>query len=183
MAYATVAEFRAYYTQVSLQLADETLIAAVLARATAIIDTIVGWSFTDDATEARTLYGNGTTYLPLRPYVLGSVTAVSYDGTALVATAWRETARSLLLRDGTVWADGEAYAVTATWGYAAVPDDIVEACLEIAGRLWQGRSSGFSDVIGVEGGGAVGYQKALPALVREILTRHQRAWSGWLGVT
>lgn len=184
MAYATAEQLRAYLPQISASSTDEALITDVLARASAIIDTYVGWSFADATTEARVIYGSGTAYLSLAPYVAGSVTAVAADGSPLDAALWRESARSVLRRDGGTWDPHTPYTVTATYGYSAVPADIVEACLEIAARLWQARSAGFSDVIGVQdGAGPVAFQKALPALVHVILERHRRRSGGWLGVS
>lgn len=77
------------------------------------------------------------------------------------------------------WVAGVPYTITANFGYSAVPDDIKEACLEIAVRIWRGRDAGFSDVVGVEGGGAVGYNGQLPAMVKMVLDKRlQRSAPG-----
>jgi hypothetical protein len=184
---------------VSAAPANDALLGRVLDRASAIVDQIVGFSFGEAASGVRTFYGDGTDYLQLAPYVAGTLATVAgptglslptyaeIDG-MLVAT----TVEGVLVdrRPGGIlggaravaptWRNGAPYQVTADWGYDGVPADIVEACLEIAVRIWRGRDAGFSNVIGVEGGGAVGYEKALPPLVKEILLGYRRRLS--LGV-
>jgi hypothetical protein len=196
MPYASVAEFRANFPQVPAGAADDALIAEKLAAATAIIDQRVGFSFGAAAAAPKLIYGDGTGYLALPPYVAGSITAItapdgySVPGYAerdglLVATdaagvAYQPGGTGISSYASSTWREGVPYTVAATFGYATVPADIKEACLEIAGRLWQGRNSGYSDVIGVEGANAVGYQKALPALVKAILDSYKERSS--LGV-
>ena len=78
----------------------------------------------------------------------------------------------------TGWLSGLPYTVSATFGYTTVPADIVECCLEIAVRIWRGRDAGFSDVVGVEGSGAVGYNGALPAMVKRVLDHYKQTTTG-----
>ena len=55
------------------------------------------------------------------------------------------------------YGDLPRYRVTAIWGYGPTPpDSIVELCLEIAVNIWRSRDKGgFSEVVGVEGSGAI----------------------------
>lgn len=199
MAYATAAQFRARYHQISGQPADESLIGEMLEAATAIIDQYVGYSFGTAAAEASELvvYGDGTDYLALPAYVAGSLTTV--EGPSGAITTYVERDGLLIAADGAGnvpvrrppgildsrtyvagWSEGVPYTVTARWGVAAVPADIREACIQIAGRLWQGRNAGYSDVIGVEGEGTFAYQRALPNLVKMTLDSYKERSS--LGV-
>jgi hypothetical protein len=177
---------------VSVELATDDLLQKVLDRASAIIDTIVGFSFGTAEEGVRTVYGDGTDYLALPAYVAGSISLVAGpSGLTLPTYAEIDGMLVATTADGTTidrrpggllggaravyptWRPGVPYQVTANWGYDGVPADIVECCLEIASRIWRGRGAGFSDVIGVEGGGAVGYEKALPALVKQILAGYK----------
>lgn len=137
----------------------------------------------------RTVYGDGTGYLLLPAFVAGSVTLVTtisglgvpdyieQDGYLIVTDANGVIPIDGELRDygitGLVWREGVPYAVSATYGYSSVPSDIKEACLQIAVRMWRAKDAGFSDVVGVEGSGAVGYNGALPNMVKRILDRYR----------
>lgn len=199
MAYATVAQFHARYHQIGGGAADEQLIGEMLEAATAIIDRYVGYAFGTAAAEASNLvvYGDGTDYLAIPAYVAGSIEEVSGPSGALTTYVERDGMLVAADSDGNVpvrrppgilwagdyvggWAEGVPYTVTARWGVTAIPADIKEACIQIAGRLWQGRNAGYSDVIGVEGEGTFGYQNALPNLVKRILDSYRERSS--LGV-
>jgi len=74
------------------------------------------------------------------------------------------------------------YAATARWGYGEPPAAIVEVTLQVAVNLWQARQAGqFSDIVGVEGGGGVGYARALTNQQRMIID-DVRLRYGQLGV-
>jgi hypothetical protein len=168
----------------------------ILDRVTEIIDQELGYSFGTAATSTRVVYGDGTDYLLPPAFVAGSVTGVtapsgysvpSYvelDGILVVKDSSGVlapiTGRSTL--SGSIptgnWLPGVPYTVSANFGYGSVPKDIVEACLEVAVRIWKGRDAGFSDVVGVEGSGAVGYNGKFPALVKEILANRQQRSMG-----
>jgi len=193
MAYATVAQLRDYLPQIPASIATDARLGDILARASQVIDTEVGYSFTVPPTvSTRVVYGDGTDYLIPPPFVAGSVTGVTAPAGFTVPTYVAQGRARVVLRDGLLapayahaslagwpygrvggWLAGVPYTVTATYGHASVPADIVECCLEIAVRIWRGRDAGFSDVVGVEGSGAVGHNGALPALVRRTLDAYK----------
>lgn len=191
--YASVADFREYMEQIASGGSIDAKIQKVLNRATGIINTVLGYSFTvaGEASE-QVVYGDGTDFLEPPVFVAESVSLVEApDGYTvpdyieleglLVVTRGEALLRgSYYLQGGLYgstlalpyaggWVAGVPYTVTAEYGYSAIPDDIVECCLEVAVRIWRAKDAGFSDVVGVEGGGAVGYNGALPSLVREVL--------------
>lgn len=198
MAYATPAEFFEYMPQAEGADGADALAASVLARASAVIDGELGYSFAPAAATA-VAYGDGTDFLAPPVFVAGSVTAVTapagwdvpdyVERDGLLVVVRSNVAGSWYLRSGLTpgvlawpyeggWRPGVPYTVAATFGTDAAPDDIVEATLELAVRMWRGRDAGFSDVVGVEGGGAVGYNGALPALVKRILDNYRRSAPG-----
>lgn len=190
MSYATVEQLRTYLKQVPSSQASDELLQAVLDRATAIIDGELGMHFGTAAAGTFTVYGDGTGYLAPPAFVAGSVTLVS-SPSGVPVPDYVERDGLLVVTDGSGliqtdahrgspfwgWASGVPYVVSATFGYATVPADIVEACLEIAVRIWRARDAGFSDVVGVEGSGAVGYNGALPNLVKRILDNYRESGS------
>jgi hypothetical protein len=170
---------------VAIEPATDDVLQAVLDRATQVLDTAIGYSFTLSASASQVVYGDGTAYLvPTACLTVSGVTAptgydipdyVLRDGMLILTDSAGVLVPEAYAGRSPVpaWREGVPYTVAGTFGYAAVPDDIVEACLEVAARIWRGRSSGFSDVIGVEGGGAVGYEKAFPAMVRHTIGRYR----------
>ncbi len=65
------------------------------------------------------------------------------------------------------------YMVTAQWGCGDPPPDVVEVVLELAAHIHQGKDAGFSGIVGVDGGGAVGYEKALTPRQKMILLKRR----------
>lgn len=181
MAYATLAELREYLPQANSDGTQTAALLAVLERATSIIDGYLGFSYAAYGAASTKLVTNyGTPDLTLPPHQAGSVTAISFDGAALtdyqaitdargvetlIATStsgWGTTAAPL-------WTRGR-YLVTAVWGYGPAPERVKEVCLELAVNIWAAKEAArFSDVVGVEGGGAVGYARALTNQQRMIL--------------
>lgn len=181
---------------VRISVATDAAIQRVLARATAIINTELDFSFGDASRRAETVYGDDGVYLVPPRFEPGTVETVTAP-TGYDVPTWGEHGEALAVvdADGVIppprmrdellpslrWRAGVPYVVTAVYGRAAVPDDIVECCLEIAVRIWRARDAGFSDVIGVEGtrggglgsGGEVAYTGALPRLVRLVLDRYR----------
>lgn len=90
----------------------------------------------------RIFYGNGSTYLTVDPYVAGSITAVSLstgwttptyderDGFLAVRPIpglFETESQGLLGMPGGYWPNNVPVTVNARWGFAAVPQDVVDA--------------------------------------------------------
>lgn len=154
--YATAVQFRAFAFQSVA--ADDAKYDALLLRASRLFDRACETE--DDhfavagAASARTFYGDGSTYLRLDPYVAGSLTTVTMptgyevpdrvelgrDGSFYLVRTFNEdgtlyTDRSILSRPG--WLVGVPVTVTARWGYAAIPDDVVHVVIQKAIHLWR----------------------------------------------
>lgn len=185
--YASVAEFREYMDQVASGAATDARIQRILDRASAIIDIETRTTFGAAAVGTQVVYGDGTIYLEPPVFVAGSVTAITApsgytipdyierDGLILIVDS------SGMLSDPLwqVWERGVPYTVAATFGYASIPPVVAECCLQIAVRLWRGKDAGFSDVVGVDGGGAVGYNGAYSALVKRLLVQLRPSVGAW----
>lgn len=182
MAYTTVAELRKYLDQVPAGSAVDETLDSMLDRSTAIVRgvlrTMVGEHQLDflaaggnwPAASDKIVDSLHTPYLRLPAHQIGSVTAVirRYDNFNM-QNRYEETSdgKYLVLYKTTnrrhldTWR-GERYTVTAVWGYGPPPDDVIEVVLEIAVNMWHSHEAGrFSNVVGVEGDGAVGYEGTL----------------------
>lgn len=189
--YATVAQFRAMLTQVPAGAATDALIETYLDRATAMIDGELGFSFAAFGAAAtdkdfRLTRADDTLYLPA--YSPGSITHVyevsakgtTYETTDEVLSTEYDVLDNYALYRYEGWPAGW-YRVTAIWGYGEAPADIQQVCLEKAVNLFIGAQGGqFSDIVGVEGAGAVGYNRAWTNSQRSVLmqTRVNHAMFG-----
>lgn len=186
---------------VTVQVAGDARLQKVLDRATAIIDTYLGQGFalSSGTPGTQIVYGDGTDFLEPPPFVAGSVTLVTaptgysvpiytvVDGILIVT---RDGLQGTLYNSETIagrlynpiggWLAGVPYTVAATFGYSAIPDDIKEACLEIAVDLWRFRDAGSIKAVGVEGAGMVS-GKGIPATAKAILDARVAA-AGFPGV-
>ena len=190
--YASVAELREMLPQVAASAATDVLLGSLLERATLAVQGYMGFEFAGygAATDRDVCCDRSGVWLRLPFHEIGSVTAVTVlDGrytaseteTTVAATDWQEEsegehAGDVYYRDG--WTAGQWYRVTSEWGYGDAPADVVQVVLELAVNLWRGRDRGmFSDVVGVEGGGAVGYSRALTNYQRMVLDgAHRRVF-------
>lgn len=175
MAYATADQFKRYFDQFAGTSTHDTLIGEVLDRATAIIDTEIGYSFTGGVnpvtTSPQVIYGSGTPLLTL-PHRGRTVTAVtaptgytvptyaeitiplqgSYlhtkDTSGVLYAPWRRRGLGDMTWYTLVWDENTPYTVTATFGWGTAPADVVEACLELAVMIFRFKESGGVGEIG-----------------------------------
>jgi len=187
--YASTTQMRAYLSQVPAGVAVDALLQECLDRASAAVDGELGFSFAGYASTAgaRTFSSRGGRLLHLPYHESGSLTALSLtyeesgrpetpvqvDVTLPTAIAFSvytaEADDHTYLWRATGWPSGR-YSGTAKWGYGSAPADIVQVTLELAINLWLAKDGGqFSDVVGIEGGGAVGYNRAWTNRQRMIL--------------
>ncbi len=184
-AYATVAQLRAYLDKIP-QTATDASLQDVLDRACGAVDLVLGFRFfsaaeTWPAASERGVRAEGSRWLRLPAYQQGSVSRISLG--EVVVTGWAEAwdaGAFFVERDPDIltrqW-DARRYLVTAVWGYGPAPAEVVQVNLELAVNLWQAKAAGrFSDVVGVEGGGAVGYAKALTNAQKQTLTLTRRRY-------
>ena len=190
MAYATITQLREYLGQVATGATEDAKLAAVLDRATAIVNGALGFSFAPytAAASALDVQSNGGVYLEVPAYQAGSITTiyeVSSRGTSAESTTlvsdWlaEETFRPYLVYRNGGWPDGTWYRITAKWGYGAPPADIVEVTLEVAVNIWRAKDASFGQSeLGVQGGGSVSYNRALTWGQRSIIEMVRTAYLG-----
>lgn len=198
MAYATVAQLREYLRTLPsltsspnaagvIVTAQDSVLQAVLDRATDVIDKVLTFSFAayPDTATARTLRVARGVLLELPAHQAGSITGyvdcvgAGGSGIAIPTTDILLTSN----RAGTKWAAryhagwrGPLATVTAKWGYGQAPASIVEVCLELAVNIWRSATRGlFADAIGVDqvgnaiGGGSLAYSQQLTRTMKATL--------------
>lgn len=190
-AYATVTELREYLDQLGASNTTDVVLQRILDRATSIIDTYLGYTFSDYPAVATVKYvpGLGTSFLALPPHLAGSITSVTPENaTALPNTLYQEqedgslyflssyafTLRSYWIASPNYYGiygwGFFRYAVTAIWGYGPPPPAVVEVCIELAMNMWRGKDKGFwSEAIGASGGSYQTYTGGLPRRLAEVL--------------
>lgn len=196
-AYVTNTEIRTYLTQVPAGAANNTLLDAIGARATAIIDRVLGFSFaTYGAASSQDVRAPIAPSVDFRlpPYQAGSITSLSgllFKGTTSESltpiTDWDEQDNFYLYRD-LGWGGPQArtldslitypwYRITAKWGYGPVPDEIIELALELSVNIWRSKDKGgFTEIVGVEGSGGVRMIAGLNAQQKMIVLSVRRKY-------
>lgn len=158
-------------------LTSSLTVEEILTEETQFIDTYVGHGWNNAAEDTRPVVGEGFSVLWPPAYVAGSISLI--EGPSGITTPdYIEDNGKLIAIDAYTsggWLADVAYEITADFGYGDPPEDIIKACLQLAVRSWQSRGAGFSDVVGVEGSSAVGYNKALPSQVKLILDAYHDA--------
>lgn len=128
----------------------------------------------------RTFYGSGTSHLYIGPHVeeIDATDVEFVDTTITVPTFTERTNRNGLLvwlvADGSsVWTNDKPLIVYARWGFAAIPDEINVACIELVlaqlRTLDPARERGIADASGVEF-----RVTKIPARVKEICDQWKR---------
>lgn len=178
-AYATAQQMQDYSFLPTPE--DEALFSDVLLRASRMIDQACQlapgyFAVAGTGATAKTLRGSGLSMLRLPAYVPGSITAVTLDDADETAITEPYVERDGYLvflpnswRVTTIWSEYQAYKVTARWGFEAVPDEIVEATIELAVAIWRQKDGAFLRVVADVNSGATGISgQAMPERVKMI---------------
>lgn len=187
--YASVAQLREYLGQVKSGATMDVMLQNILDRATAIVNGALGFSFAEYGAAAdMDVRAQGGEYLEVPAYKAASLSAIKavtargteYETTETV-TGWTvdETVRPYLVYRYGYWTPGQWYRVNAIWGYGPAPDEIVEVTLEAASNIWRAKDASFGQSeIGVQGQGAVNFNRALTWAQRSIIEAVRAAYLG-----
>lgn len=159
---------------VSIESATEDLLQDCLDRATSIVREAMRARLADPnfdytaygVASTKIVRGHASEYLTLPAHQSGSVALVEYQqGTnpatyATIADQYLQENGQLYRAigwDGGFYGARPRYRITAVWGYGPTPPDaIVELTLELAVNIWRSRDKGgFTEMVGVEGNGAI----------------------------
>src|SRR5690606_37876851 len=95
----------------------------------------------------RVFRANGTRFLQIDPYAAGSIVTVTYAGASV--TDYAESGGYLVFPADAAPDAEESVTVKARFGFASVPADIVQACIEQALFIFRRKDLAFADMSGV----------------------------------
>lgn len=177
MALTTTAAVKAYKAITGTEL--DALIDALVLRASAAVETYLSRTILS-ASHSETRDGNGGRSMMLAQYPVTAVAAVTINGQTIPqssgfgAAGWRLANRSIVL-EGYSFAKGDGNVqIDYTAGYATVPADIEQACVETILLALERRS--HIDVSSKSlAGETISYITAdLPPSARKALDPHRR---------
>lgn len=195
--YCTPAELRLVATKLTATnetnpATDDTL-NRVIERASRMFDLICGVppehfeaAEENAVATARTIYGDGTNYLLLPPYVPGTLnTTITLPDGYTVPTFIEQNGYLVLTSNGLVppfarfnncywpgWYSGVAITVSAVWGFLATPADVNQAVIEWVLSIWRDSDPSQLKLIGLDGQISVLREK-MPPRVGEISKRYR----------
>lgn len=191
MAYATLIQLKALLAD--LDGSEDALLADILDRSSQAIDRLCERTFTSTQNVVRVYDGDWLPRLYLRD---DFVTITQVRVRATTQEAWRVVPLADIVLEPASRRPGhpahwieivsfptgpdfvfprgkQTVEVTGTTGWAAVPVEVTEVCLELAVRVWRARGAGSSE-LGVSGIDQVITTKALPAFGYQIIQRLTR---------
>lgn len=186
--YCLTDEVRDVATQMTDTAMPEDVLESLILRASRIFDLSCGVepgyfeAAGEDAAEStKVLYGDGTNYLKLPPYVSDSLNATitmpdGYTVLEFVAVGGYLTrsVTGVLQRSYPYfafgWLPGVPVTVSAVWGYETTPEDVKAAVIELVINLWRETDPAFIKLINIEG---QPLREKLPPRVNEIARRYR----------
>lgn len=187
--YATLADFKAYKDISTTDSVDDGVIEKMIEAASRWLDVSIG----------RTFYARTETHyfdvpsgreLTLDDDLLTVTTLTNGDGTVLTTSHYnlvpknkspyyavrlKETSTYLWQMD-TNGNTESVISLAGTWGYSSTaPDDIEQACLELAGNMYARRTGQQTDgVASVTAAGVVLQPRDIPGWVRGVIGSYKR---------
>jgi hypothetical protein len=193
--YVTKAEFRGdqsasqqMITSASSQAISDSDLDKLIERASRYFDLLCGvdpeyFEPAGASATARTFYGDGTHFLKLDRYVAGSLNATISVPSGYTAPTFTERQGYLqitsedgipLTRSRYFWSEGwwpnVPITVTAKWGFAATPEDVKHAVIELAVNLWRETDPANVKLVNLEG---QPLREKYPPRVKEIADRYR----------
>lgn len=177
MALATIDQLKEYLGEASDK--DDTLLTRIITAASDAIENYCGRTFTSTLYTAEMQDGTGTKTLQLRNFPIISVTSLLEGGSALVvgtdpngsptpdALIYAEEGQ--LVRPWFIWLPYRRwYSITYTAGYATVPGDVIQACIDLSALMLREKEHvGMSSK--TAGQQIVSYRGDLPKYIRDTL--------------
>lgn len=173
MAYTTTADIKTYLGITATT--DDPLIGRLIDAASQAIDTYTDRSFAAEVGDRTYRYTSGGVL-----YVndLVSVTSITNgDGTALDMASVTlappaDTPKWMVISTGLT--RGEI-TITGVWGYgAAVPADIVQACVRWAAYMYRQKDAQVYETTAIPDAGVITVPQGMPADVKILLDRYRR---------
>lgn len=177
--YVTIEEMADLFPQIEGNLDKEQALATYILAAESIVDQFMGFSYgAYGAPSVRRLIFPPGPYATLPPHQAGSVSLVTdWNGDDLVGF-WEVDSNGRLVALPTtsplgtaIWLEGP-YNVTAVWGVGPAPESVKQVVRELAINMERvGMKGGYTELVGVEGGGAIRHVSGLTQAHIGILSR------------
>lgn len=129
----------------------------------------------------KTIYGDGSSYLKLPPYVSGSLnTTLTYpdgytaldfierDGYLIQTSSTGIAAPFLYYTSG--WYGGLPIVVSAIWGYESTPEDVKMAAIEMVINLWRETDPAALKLVSIDN---QPLREMMPPRVKEVAKRYR----------
>lgn len=187
--YASLSEFKAYKSIDSTDATDDTVIEDIIEAVSRYFDLKTGRTFYA-RTETRYFDVPAGRELMLDDDLLTVTTLTNGDGVVIANTEYdlvpkngavhfaiRLKQMSAVLWQSDAYGNTESViSVAGTWGKAAtVPDQVKEACLEVAANVYGRRSGqGTDGSANITAAGMVVYPRDIPGWVRDMLDTYKR---------
>jgi hypothetical protein len=189
MAYADKDQLIADYLPDAKSTAEKAAIQRILDGVSTFVDTYCDRKpgyFNPAETEPseKRVRGEGKHFLRLPRHVFGSIEQVTLYGTVIDSELFYESEKNGWLYYENVgvglertfadcsdrrWYEGEAYKVTARWGYAVTPLDLQEAVRQTVTRIWEAQKGVLGDV--TPSGFVI--ERSMPLFAREVFDRYK----------
>lgn len=131
----------------------------------------------DVVATARAIYGDGTNFLKLPPYVAGTLTTLAWPTGYTAQTYIERDGYLVRAEDGVMvwtslsgWYRGVPATVTAVWGFAATPEDVKAAIIELVINLFRETDPVHAKLVSIEG---QPLREKLPPRVSEVAKRYR----------
>ena len=140
----------------------------------------------DVVASSKTIYGDGTNYLQLPPYVPGTLnTTITLPDCYTVPTFIEQNGFLVLTSNGITppfnrfhniwwpgWYSGVAITVSAIWGFPSTPADVKQAVIEWSLSVWRDSDPSQLKLVGLDGQISVLREK-MPPRVWEVAKRYR----------
>lgn len=131
----------------------------------------------------KTIYGDGSSYLRLPPYVAGTLyttlslpngytapTFIERDGYLVLASSGVAVSAIAPWPSTYGWYVGVPFTISARWGWVATPDDVKMAVIELVINLWRETDPATVKLINLEG---QPLREKMPPRVWEVCRRYR----------
>lgn len=194
--YATPTQVKAHLVPTSYDSSTDTVLGELITSASRLIDSYLTvendfFAVAGASKTAKVVYGRGGDRLRLPPFT-ETITAADMTVPSgyvkpvfAVVDGWLTIPPQLGL--GLIVGNAPeynpylysfisyvSYTISAKWGWAAIPEDIREACVQIVVRWFRGRDDAYAGIVTAQSGQA--FERAIPAGAKMILDE----WKGKL---
>lgn len=109
-------------------------------------------------------------------YVLGSPLTTDITADCLLYPFNRLPGYKLMRQSGNVFthSEGKTYTVTGTWGYPAIPNEIIWACTRMAVHFYWMQKTAYADQLMENGAVKMRYTKKIPEDVQQIIDKKRK---------